>query len=301
MGDNAQTPVTAHIRFEEHSPFARWRGDNRFSIVRAESDYALDQPVHKSSEVPALLISVSMREIPTDNYRLLVDGKVVPTPRVQSFRSNVIDLAAEPGSWASCAFDYMHFHLPRSTIEKAAEELGHRRVGEFRLAVVENDLVLAQLARAVLPTFRHPIGADTLILDHVEQILAAHILQRYTTVKIRRPVLGSGLAGWQRRRAMEYLAANVDGRIRIADLARECRLSESRFFRAFKASFGMTTHDWLTNRRVELAKELLATDMPLADVAVRSGFSDQAALTRTFSRLVGVPPGRWRHEHRPGR
>jgi AraC-like DNA-binding protein len=94
------------------------------------------------------------------------------------------------------------------------------------------------------------------------------------------------------------LQENLDGTVRLADLARECQLSVGHFARSFKASFGVTCHQWLTERRIESAKHLLAlTNSSLADVASHSGFSDQAAFTRTFHRLVGVTPGQWRREH----
>jgi AraC-like DNA-binding protein len=45
-----------------------------------------------------------------------------------------------------------------------------------------------------------------------------------------------------------------------------------------------------------------STDTPLVDVASQSGFGDQATLTHTFRRLVGVTPGHFRREHgRKGR
>jgi len=54
----------------------------------------------------------------------------------------------------------------------------------------------------------------------------------------------------------------------------------------------------LTEHRIERAKQLLATtDVSLADVATRSGFADQAAFTRAFHRVAGVPPGQWRRAH----
>jgi AraC family transcriptional regulator len=53
--------------------------------------------------------------------------------------------------------------------------------------------------------------------------------------------------------------------------------------------------------RVEFAKSLLkASSMPLAEIALRSGFSDQAAFSRTFSALVGTPPKRWLTEYKSG-
>ncbi|HEY0783628.1 MAG TPA: AraC family transcriptional regulator [Thermoanaerobaculia bacterium] len=64
-----------------------------------------------------------------------------------------------------------------------------------------------------------------------------------------------GLAAWQRGRAAELLRENLDGAIRLADLAPECELSVSHFARSFKTSFGVTSHQWLTARRIDRAKE----------------------------------------------
>jgi len=85
------------------------------------------------------------------------------------------------------------------------------------------------------------------------------------------------------------LRENLDGTVRLADVAQACDLSVSHFARSFKASFGVSCHRWLTETRVERAKELLtATNAPLVVVALQSGFGDQAAFTRTFHRLVGL-------------
>ena len=47
--------------------------------------------------------------------------------------------------------------------------------------------------------------------------------------------------------------------------------------------------------RIEYAKiQLLRTDEPLAAIAVDSGFADQSHFTRTFARVEGTTPGRFR-------
>ncbi|HSY63315.1 MAG TPA: helix-turn-helix transcriptional regulator, partial [Terriglobales bacterium] len=64
------------------------------------------------------------------------------------------------------------------------------------------------------------------------------------------------------------------------------------------ATFGISTHQWLIRRRIEHAQGLLRqTSTSIADVAIQSGFGDQAAFTRTFRRTIGVSPGRWRRYH----
>jgi AraC-like DNA-binding protein len=87
----------------------------------------------------------------------------------------------------------------------------------------------------------------------------------------------------------------LDGNIGLSDLARECGLSVSHFVQAFRRTFGMSPYRWLIERRIDRAKTLLSTgDLPIADIAVQSGFSDEAAFTRAFGRIVGESPGRWR-------
>jgi AraC-like DNA-binding protein len=90
----------------------------------------------------------------------------------------------------------------------------------------------------------------------------------------------------------------MHGRIRLSDIAGECGLSVSHFARSFKTSFGTSTHQWLIQHRIDHAKHLMAqTSMSLIDIAIRSGFNDQAAFTRTFHQVVGVSPGRWRRQN----
>ena len=91
------------------------------------------------------------------------------------------------------------------------------------------------------------------------------------------------------------ISESLDGNIHLSDMARECGLSVSHFTRAFRKTFGMSPYRWLLERRIDRAKALLvSSDLPIADIAIRSGFSDQAAFTRAFGRIVGDSPGRWR-------
>jgi AraC family transcriptional regulator len=162
--------------------------------------------------------------------------------------------------------------------------------------VFEDDLVLGQMTKNILPSIS--MNPTSLALDHFQLVLGAHLLQRYGGVAQIRPPAVGGLAVWQKRRALELLRENLDGSVRLSDLAKECGLSVSHFARSFKAAFGVSSHQWLIHQRIECAKELLGqTKLPLIDVASNSGFGDQAAFTRTFHRVMGVSPGRWRREH----
>ena len=103
------------------------------------------------------------------------------------------------------------------------------------------------------------------------------------------------LAPWQARRITAHINANLDTALRVEDLARIARLSESYFARAFCSSFGCPPHRFVTLCRLGRAKELmLKADTSLRQIATDCGFADQAHFSRIFLRFVGVSPARWR-------
>jgi AraC family transcriptional regulator len=295
MSGAALQPWTNTLLLGEASKERDYRYTDRFSVVRVETSGPLPVVVHKSSTVPALLVSTFLQPVSGAQYRLWLEGKRIRTGGIAALRTNVVDLAAEPEMWADKGLDYVHFHVRRSTLNATAADLGYEPAGGFRLRVADDDLVLAQLTRGVLP-YLVPGKAAPLALDHLELILCAHLLQHHGVARLRRVVRG-GLAAWQQRRALELLRENLDGELGLSALAKECQLSVSHFARAFKATFGTTAHRWLTLRRIDRAKELLArSHAPLAVVAMEAGFGDQAAFNKTFRRVVGTTPGRWRRE-----
>ena len=276
MGWTGLAPWTNRMRLDGSSTMRAHQYADRFSVVRVETVGPLADTVRKSSCVPALLVSVFVRPVAPPAYRLWVDGGAVPTGSIPAFHANVIDFDAEPSIWGAGGVDHVHFHIRRGTIDETAADLGYERVGAFRLSVAQDDIVLAQIAKNTLPHLGSASGPRSLALDQLELILAAHLIQRYSAAKPRRAVVRSGLAAWQRRRATDLLRENLDRSVRLADVASACELSVSHFARSFKTSFGVSCHRWLTDRRIDHAKELLAaTDAPLVDVCQFAASWDQ--------------------------
>ena len=96
------------------------------------------------------------------------------------------------------------------------------------------------------------------------------------------------------RRAKDYLAAHVDEQVELEQLARAAGLSPFHLIRVFRKATGMTPHNWLVDRRVHLACNLLREGLSATHVAARCGFSDQSHLTRVFKSRLGVTPGQFR-------
>ena len=110
------------------------------------------------------------------------------------------------------------------------------------------------------------------------------------------PPLG-GLAAWQAKRVVAYIEANLDATIRADELAELAHLSTSRFFCAFRETFGETPFAYVTRQRMRRAQHLmLRSTESLSQVALECGFCDQAHFTRVFRRVVGTTPRMWRRQ-----
>ena len=107
-----------------------------------------------------------------------------------------------------------------------------------------------------------------------------------------------GLAPWQRRKIERYVRENLERPVQIEELALQIPLSVSHFCRAFKETFRNTPHAYLIRLRLESAQEMmLATDEPLSQIALASGFADQAHLSKQFRRVIGETPSAWRRRN----
>ena len=97
------------------------------------------------------------------------------------------------------------------------------------------------------------------------------------------------------RRISEYIDNNIEQRITVEVLANLASLSVSYFVRAFKQSTGVTPHDYLMRRRVQLTIQLLAdTGMSLSAIAHAAGFVDHSHFARRFRHHVGMSPRDYR-------
>ena len=95
-------------------------------------------------------------------------------------------------------------------------------------------------------------------------------------------------------KAIQRLDSALDESVSLAELAALSGVSRFQLLRGFAREIGVTPHAYLVQRRVRLARRLLADGQTPAQAAVQAGFADQSHMTRAFVRQFGVTPGRYR-------
>ena len=272
-----------------------------FAVTRLRSG---PRDLEKAPAYPpddAVLICVSLTPSAIGQWQALYNGKKVGVTRAIPFAATFIDLNCRMEMWVRGPFDYLHYYLSQGLLERIAFDNGISTSFCLQEAFFIEDLVVAQMTKNILTPVEHGEPLDRLALDQIAMVLAAHTLQAHCGAPKFAAGPRRGLEAWQKLRTEEMLRAHLEGNITVKELASACSLSDSHFARCFRTSFGASVHQRLIQLRIERAKDLLSgTRKSLVEVALLSGFCDQAAFTRSFSRMEHITPSHWRRANSNG-
>jgi AraC family transcriptional regulator len=131
-------------------------------------------------------------------------------------------------------------------------------------------------------------------LEHDSAALEAEVLVVELLSLFARAAAGStGRPTWLARVEERLCAAGVRTPA-LDELAAVAGVHAAHLTRAFRRAHGCSIGQWLRARRVEAAaRELVAGQAPLSEVALRHGFCDQSHFHRAFRRMAGSSPGRY--------
>ncbi|WP_111913033.1 AraC family transcriptional regulator [Aeromonas media] len=129
--------------------------------------------------------------------------------------------------------------------------------------------------------------------DPLAREVACHLFSRQLLARLT-PARWDDRPPQHLQRAAELMQDDSASPLSLLQLSAVAGLTPSHFVRAFSQHYGMTPHAYLLDRRIRHARTLLKQGQPLAEVALASGFADQAHFQRQFKRRVAATPGQYR-------
>jgi AraC family transcriptional regulator len=166
---------------------------------------------------------------------------------------------------------------------------------EFLEAYEDKDPLIQQIGLTLLAEQSAETPSGRLYADSLIQTLILHLLKNYSTASAVQENLSGGLSGYKLRRVTEFINANLEEDLSLAEIATVADLSQYHFARAFRKTTGVTPQQYVMQQRIERAKQLLAkADLPLVEISLRSGFKNQSHFTTLFRKFTKLTPKTWR-------
>lgn len=97
-------------------------------------------------------------------------------------------------------------------------------------------------------------------------------------------------------KATQYVLENIDGTLRLEDVAKASHFSAYHFHRVFHAILGETVNDYIVRKKMELAANRLVCreELSITDVSELGGYSSSANFSKAFKQYFGVSPSQLR-------
>jgi len=191
--------------------------------------------------------------------------------------------------------EHLAMFLDPSILQRAASE--SQTGGNFEVVerCTRSDGVISSIGMALLGELESEGLSGRLYGESLANLLAVHLLRHYTTGGSDPKRFSGGLSARKLKQVMAFVAENYSSDVCLAELANVAGMSSFHFAREFKRTTGTTPHQYLMKFRVERAKALLAeAQLPLTEVGLQSGFSNQSHFTRLFRRFTGTTPHSYR-------
>lgn len=193
-------------------------------------------------------------------------------------------------------FTYSIVHIPAAAVTESLNDRRGRHTGSPLFAEpVLHDRAAADALRKLSAAVT---GGQRLAIDEARDA-AISALGRCTPLRTALALDDENHPRPRRRdagivRVRDLLHAEYAREIGADELAVAAGCSRFALYRAFMADVGMSPGDYQRQLRLRSARQLLAEGLSPARAAADTGFTDQAHLTRWFSRCYGITPARYR-------
>jgi AraC family transcriptional regulator len=156
------------------------------------------------------------------------------------------------------------------------------------------DPLIKQIGLAIKRELEISIVDSHLYVESAANMLAVHLLKRYSTRKFNFKQYSDGLPKYKLKEITDYINDNLEKDLSLAQMSQLVQISPHYFATLFKQSMGIAPHQYITKCRIEKAKYLLAARISVTQVSYLVGFKSQSHFTKVFRKYVGVTPREFR-------
>jgi AraC family transcriptional regulator len=258
--------------------------------------------VHRARVLPGRMLehTANCHELNISISGNLVTEKISATGKAVVTKGGAGTLCLTPygqtiGAYWEKPLDNMGILLMPDFVKTVALENRFSNDFEFKEVYKDKDPLIEQIGFALLEESKAETPAGRLYTDSLIQTLTLHLLKNYTNAAAVQENVNGGLSGYKLKRVQEFIDANLEDDLSLAELAEVADLSQFHFARAFRKSTGMTPQQYLMQQRIERAKQLLAKDdLPIVEISLRTGFKNQSHFTTLFRKFTKSTPKLWR-------
>lgn len=228
---------------------------------------------------------------------VMVGGLVAHKTRTVG-QASIVPVGQQYSAYWKEEFEDLGIHLDPDYVARQAGELVQSDRIDFISDCEVGDPLVHQIGRSLAAEVDAGAPAGVIYAESLVNTLVAHMLRHYSTAGERFQHQLGGLPKHKLRRVTEFIEENLEHDLTLAEIADVAELSPFHFARSFKQTTGSTPIQFLTQRRIDLAKRLLAESaLPIVEIGLRAGFKNQSHFTTLFRKITAMTPKAYRNEH----
>lgn len=214
------------------------------------------------------------------------------------------DIAVFPaGVRHSCRFkgesEFILMGLSMEVLANASRAVANRDEPGLRLNWGIRDPLIRDTFANLEEICASPRKLDRIYGETLANSLAMHLVRNCNQMNGQLGSINRGLSRAQLGRVLDFIHGTPYADISLSSMATAAGLSPFHFSRMFKVATGVSPHQYVLRRRIEIGAEmLLSRDESIASIALELGFADQSHFTMHFKRVHGVGPAGYRRQYR---